>query len=433
MNTSAEKSSYTTSTAEHQKSSQPFFAKAGGGDFFAPVRNSSISSVQTKLTVNKPGDKFEQEADKMADKVMRMPAPAPPEKEEKIQRATLPEEKVQKATLPEEKVQKATLPEEKVQKQAKEEEKIQKATLPEEKVQKATLPEEKIQKAILPEEKIQKQVKEEDKIQKATLPEEKIQKQAKEEEKVQKKEEEKLQRKNGDGTSTDAADAQSDIRNKTTGGQPLSSETKSYMEPRFGTDFNNVRVHNDQESGGLSNQLGARAFTYQNHVFFSNDQYQPGTSDGKHLLAHELTHTIQQGHSAEKSVHRSSVPGIQRLPAPTPVGAKTALTSSQVVDISASTFSPSAKIREEIEAQGDKGLEVRVKVNGLTAEGRVKVRVDGKGNYSSVGKGSMAVQNEWTQQLGGMYINFSIKNNEISGGYASLKREVGIPMIGCNP
>ena len=418
MNTSAEKSSHTTSAPEHQKSAQPFFPKAGGGDFFAPA-------IQTKLTVNKPGDKFEQEADKMADKVMRMPAPAPPEKEEKIQRTTMPEEKVQKATLPEEKIQKATQPEEKIQKQAKEEEKVQKATLPEEKIQKKE--EEKIQKANLPEEKIQN--KEEDKIQKAALPEEKVQKKEEDkiqkatlpEEKVQKKEEEKLQRKSGDGTPAVATDTQSAIKSKTSGGQPLSSETRSYMEPRFGADFNNVRVHNDQESAGLNNQLGARAFTYQNHVFFSNGQYQPETSDGKHLLAHELTHTIQQGHSAETPVQRSGVSGVQRLPAPAGAIAKGALTSSQVVDISGNTFTPSAKIKEEIEAQGDKGLEVRVVVNGLTAEGRVKVRVDGKGNYSSIGKGSMAIQNEWMQQLGGMYLNFSIKNNDISGGYASLK------------
>lgn len=266
MKATAEKSSHTTSTAEHQKSSQPFFAKAGGGDFFAPVRNSSTSAVQMKLTVNKPGDKFEQEADKMADKVMRMPAPAPQEKEEKIQRATLPEEKVQKATLPEEKIQKATLPEEKIQKQAKEEEKIQKATLPEEK--------------------------------------------------VQKKEEEKLQRKSGDGTPAVATDTQSAIRSKTSGGQPLSSEARNYMEPRFEADFSNVRIHNDPESAGLSNQLSARAFTYQNHVFFSRDQYQPGTSEGKHLLAHELTHTIQQGHAIQRSPQVTTTttpPPIQRL------------------------------------------------------------------------------------------------------------------------
>jgi len=297
MKTTAEKSSHTTSASEHQKSAQPFFAKAGGGDFFTPVSHSS-PSVQTKLTVNKPGDKFEQEADKMADKVMRMPAPAPPAKEEKIQRAALPEEKVQKKE--EDKIQKATLPEEKVQK--KEEEKIQKAALPEEKVQKKE--EDKIQKATLPEEKVQK--KEEEKIQKATLPEEK----------VQKKEEEKLQRDGGNGSPAVAADTQSSIRSKTSGGQPLSTEARSYMEPRFNADFSNVRIHSDPESAGLSNQLSARAFTYQNHVFFSRDQYQPGTSEGKQLLAHELTHTIQQGHAIQRSPQVTTTatpPPVQRL------------------------------------------------------------------------------------------------------------------------
>ena len=297
MRTTAEKSSHTSSTSEHQKSAQPFFAKAGGGDFFAPVNHSS-PSVQTKLTVNKPGDKFEQEADKMADKVMRMPAPATPAKEEKIQRAVLPEEKVQKKE--EEKIQKATLPEEKVQK--KEEEKIQKAALPEEKVQKKE--EDRIQKATLPEEKVQK--KEEEKIQKATLPEEK----------VQKKEEEKLQRDGGNGSPAVAADTQSSIRSKTSGGQPLSTEARSYMEPRFNADFSNVRIHSDPESAGLSNQLSARAFTYQNHVFFSRDQYQPGTSEGKQLLAHELTHTIQQGHAIQRSPQVTTTatpPPVQRL------------------------------------------------------------------------------------------------------------------------
>ena len=76
MKASSEKSSSTTSVAAKQMASQPFFAKAGGGNFFAPAANSA-PVVQMKMAVNKPGDKFEQEADKMADKVMRMPTPVP--------------------------------------------------------------------------------------------------------------------------------------------------------------------------------------------------------------------------------------------------------------------------------------------------------------------------------------------------------------------
>jgi hypothetical protein len=299
MKASAEKSSSTTSKTTAQLTSQPFFAKAGGGDFFAPA-------IQMKMEVNRPGDKFEQEADKMADKVMRMPAPPP--KEEKLQRQ--PEEKLQKKE--EDKIQKASMPEEK----------LQKATMSEEKVQKKE--DEKLQKAALPEEKIQK--KEEDKIQKAAIAEEKIQKAAMSEEKLQKKEDEKLQkapaiddklqRKGSESAPSVTTNIQSAIHNKTTGGQPLSSDVRSYMEPRFNADFSNVRVHHDAESASLNNQLSARAFTYQNHVFFSRDQYQPGTSEGKQLLAHELTHTIQQGHTVQRSPQVSTTstpPPVQRL------------------------------------------------------------------------------------------------------------------------
>jgi hypothetical protein len=152
-----------------------------------------------------------------------------------------------------------------------------------------------------------------DKLQKAE-PEQKIQK-AEPENKLQKKEEE-LQRKGGDGTPTPSAHIQSAIHNKTAGGQALGADVRSYMEPRFNADFGNIRVHTDPEAASLNNRLSARAFTYQNHVFFSRDQYQPGTGEGKHLLAHELTHTIQQGHAVQRSPQVSTTttpPPIQRL------------------------------------------------------------------------------------------------------------------------
>jgi hypothetical protein len=78
MKTSSEKSS-TTSGTRHSAASQPFFGPAGSAGFFAAV--APAPAVQFKMTVNKPGDKFEQEADRMADKVVRMPAPPTPAKE----------------------------------------------------------------------------------------------------------------------------------------------------------------------------------------------------------------------------------------------------------------------------------------------------------------------------------------------------------------
>ena len=129
MKASADKSSTSSSTTTSASQHEPFFAKAGGGGFFAPVQQTSSPAVQFKLTVNKPGDKFEQEADKMADKVMRMPAAPAPAKEDKL--PGMPPEKLQKKE--EDKIQKAAMLEEKVQKQEKE--KIQKAPAAEDKLQ----------------------------------------------------------------------------------------------------------------------------------------------------------------------------------------------------------------------------------------------------------------------------------------------------------
>ena len=290
MKTSSERSSTTASSTVTQAARQSFIARKGTGNFFAPARDAAASGVQTKMTVNKPGDKFEQEADKMADKVMRMPAPPAAAKDEKLQRA--PEEKLQK----------------------REEEKIFKAPLPEDKVQKAE--DNKLQKAPAAQDKLQRR--EEEKIFKAPQPEDKVQKA--EDNKLQKAPaaDEKLQRKDADGGGSAAVsgDVQSAIRNKTNGGEPLSGEAREHMEPRFNADFGNVRVHKDSESAALNNQLSARAFTYQNHIFFSRGQYQPGSSDGKQLLAHELTHTIQQGHSIQRSPQVSTTaatPTVQRL------------------------------------------------------------------------------------------------------------------------
>jgi hypothetical protein len=145
-------------------------------------------------------------------------------------------------------------------------------------------------------------------------PEEKLQKKA--EEKIQKAEaKDKLQRK-GDGTPAVTNNIQSAIQNKSAGGQALPNDVRSYMEPRFNADFSNVRVHHDTEAASLSNQLSARAFTHKNNVFFAKGQYQPGTSEGKQLLAHELTHTIQQGHAIQRSPQVSTTatpPPVQRL------------------------------------------------------------------------------------------------------------------------
>jgi hypothetical protein len=85
------------------------------------------------------------------------------------------------------------------------------------------------------------------------------------------------------------------VRRATTGGTPLDQTTSARMGAAFGADFSSVRVHRGAESDALNRSLGARAFTTGSHVFLGSDAPTPGTTQGDHLLAHELTHTIQQG------------------------------------------------------------------------------------------------------------------------------------------
>lgn len=79
------------------------------------------------------------------------------------------------------------------------------------------------------------------------------------------------------------------------GGKSMDGSTQSFMESRFGTGFNDVKIHNGAEPAQLSQALNAKAFTVGNNIYFNDGQYRPETHEGKHLLAHELTHTLQQG------------------------------------------------------------------------------------------------------------------------------------------
>lgn len=78
-------------------------------------------------------------------------------------------------------------------------------------------------------------------------------------------------------------------------GQPLPDRVRSFFEPRFGHDFGRVRVHDDQEADRLAAQHDARAFTINHDIVFARGEYQPMTQAGQRLLAHELTHVVQQG------------------------------------------------------------------------------------------------------------------------------------------
>ena len=79
-----------------------------------------------------------------------------------------------------------------------------------------------------------------------------------------------------------------------TPGQPMDAATRSFFEPRFGHDFSQVRIHTDASADASARALSARAYTAGSHIVFGSGQFSPTTLAGKRLLAHELTHVIQQ-------------------------------------------------------------------------------------------------------------------------------------------
>lgn len=78
-------------------------------------------------------------------------------------------------------------------------------------------------------------------------------------------------------------------------GHALAPTERAFFEPRFGASFGAVRVHTGGEADALARSVDARAFTVDHHIVFRAGEYRPETQAGRHLLAHELTHTIQQG------------------------------------------------------------------------------------------------------------------------------------------
>jgi hypothetical protein len=78
------------------------------------------------------------------------------------------------------------------------------------------------------------------------------------------------------------------------GGEPLDGATRSLMESRFDNDFSNVRVHTDAKASDSARSVNAHAYTVGSNVVFRSGMYEPATERGQRLLAHELTHVVQQ-------------------------------------------------------------------------------------------------------------------------------------------
>jgi hypothetical protein len=95
---------------------------------------------------------------------------------------------------------------------------------------------------------------------------------------------------------------------RSSGGSSLDSSTKDFMESRFGYDFSTVRIHADERATRSAQGVNALAYTTGKHIVFGRGHYQPSTLEGRRLLAHELTHVVQQTNATTSLYH------VQRAP-----------------------------------------------------------------------------------------------------------------------
>lgn len=154
--------------------------------------------------------------------------------------------------------------------------------------------------------------------------------------------EEELQRKANVNTSENPAeDLWPRMHNVFRTGCPLPEHLLGFYQERMGYDFSSVRIHTQQQANHVANEINARAFTYRNHVVFAAGEYQPDTHAGRHLLAHELTHVVQQGAALPANVVEE-----QAVPAGNDAISSTA---NGIANLQRQEFDPIAYMEREIE------------------------------------------------------------------------------------
>ena len=224
--------------------------------------------VQPKLKVNPPGDRYKQEADDMANRVMRMPESQPQrpgEEEESLQTKSLASQitpLVQRQEEPEEETAQT----------------LQRQESPEEETVQTLQRQEEAEETA---QTLQRQEETEEGTAQT------LQRQPDEGENVQTK------AVSGHSPKVSPALA-THIQSLRSGGQPLPSSTRNFFESRFGADFSGVRLHKDAGASSAANDLKAQAFTVGQDIFFGTGRYASDSTAGQRLLAHEFTHTIQQ-------------------------------------------------------------------------------------------------------------------------------------------
>ncbi len=247
---------------EQQPSSEPFFSKAEKTTvrqkpelFFA----GKAIVVQAKLSIGQPGDQYEREADAVAENVVSRPGNVPGVQQKgeisAIQRLATPVEDEKLGTND--------------ARMAKDKE-IQEKPLDGGRIQKMDTSEE------------------EEPVQMTEAPEE----------------EEMIQSKT-DGAGAASPALSNRIEQARGKGEPLPANTRAEMETSIGANFQGVRLHTDAEAVDMNRELGAQAFTNGQDIYFNSGKYNPENSAGKRLLAHELTHVVQQGKGINREIQRA--------------------------------------------------------------------------------------------------------------------------------
>jgi hypothetical protein len=246
--------------------------------------------IQAKLKISQPGDMYEQEADRVAEEVMRMPDPEPIRGETSVSGQTL---------IPQIHRVCAECEEELHRQAAEEEEELGEPVdmnmpTPDELLE----PEEEIPLSPTPGDEL------ETPLQRACT-------ECEEEERMQAREVP------GQGTVVNA-----NLGDFHGGGQPLDTALRAFFEPRFGYAFDQVRVHTDSQAAESAKAVNALAFTVGRDVVFGAGQYAPDTTVGRRLLAHELAHVIQQNPSPTLARYPGTLKGpvqIQTMPVGNPI------------------------------------------------------------------------------------------------------------------
>lgn len=227
--------------------------------------NNLTRPIQAKMEITPAGDKYENEADAVADNVVTQLQRQEEEEEmmqgKRIQREEMPEEEEMQA--------------QRLQRMEEEEEMMQGKRI--QRMEEEELMQGKrLQREEMPEEE--------------EIMAQRIQR-MEDEELMQGK---RLQREDLTDGGPVSSDVESQIENARGGGDPLDRQTLQRMEGAMGANFSGVRVHNDAQSSSLNDAVQARAFTTGQDIFFRSGEYKPESEDGQRLLAHELTHVMQQ-------------------------------------------------------------------------------------------------------------------------------------------